>query len=81
MFHNDWTLYQLAKERERDLLRQLEHEQLVRAARSPRKPRRRLAGVSNSLGQLLINLGRRLQAGDTTPSVATASCARSGTRA
>ena len=81
MFHNDWTLYQLAKERERDLVRQLEHDRLVRLARSTHRPRGHLAGAANGLGQLLINLGGRLQAGHAERPVATASRARSSTRA
>jgi hypothetical protein len=66
MFHNDWTLLQLAKERERDLMRALEHDRLVQLARSTHaRSGRRFDGVFNGLGQLLITLGRRLQAGHT----------------
>lgn len=64
MFHNDWTYYQLAKERERDLMRKLEHGRLVKLAQSSRPRRnRRFARTFNGLGQLLITLGERLQAG------------------
>ena len=64
MFHQDWILWQLAQERQRDLMRELEHDRLVRLARSARKRHgRRFDGVLNGLGQLLITLGGRLQAG------------------
>ena len=64
MFHNDWILLQLANERERDLMRELEHKRLARLARSTRRRNgRRFDGLFNGLGQLLITLGGRLQAG------------------
>jgi hypothetical protein len=64
MIHNDWTLLQLAKERERDLMRRLEYDRLVRLARSSHRRRgRRFDRAFNGLGQLLIALGGRLQAG------------------
>ena len=63
MLENDWLLSQLAKERQRDLARELEHDQLVRLARSTHgQRRRRLAGVFAGFGRLLIALGERLQA-------------------
>jgi len=63
MFQNDWMLSKLAEERRRDLMRDLEHDRLARLARSTRKRRgRRLDGVFDGLGRLLITLGSRLQA-------------------
>jgi hypothetical protein len=62
MLDNDWFLTQLAKERQRDLARELERNRLVRLARSTHGQRRHLAGVSAGLGRLLIALGERLQA-------------------
>lgn len=63
MFHNDWTLLQLAKERQRELEQKLKHDQLVRLARSTRGRRsRRFAGVFAGLGRLLIAVGGRMQA-------------------
>ena len=34
MYHNDWMLLKLAEERQRDLMRQLEHDRLIREAES-----------------------------------------------
>jgi hypothetical protein len=63
MLEHDWFLTQLARERQRDLARELERNRLVRLARSTHgQRRRRLAGVSAGLGRLLIALGERLQA-------------------
>ena len=64
MFHNDWILLQLVKDRERDVMRGLEQGRLARLAQSSRPRRnRRFARTFNRLGQLLITLGERLQAG------------------
>lgn len=63
MFENDWILQQLARERERDLLRQLQHDRLVRQARSlPGAHGHVLVHVLDRVGQHLIHWGERLQA-------------------
>ena len=63
MFHNDWTLLQLAKERERDLVRELEHDRLIREAESSNQQRRhRLYHVLDWVGRQLVRWGARLQA-------------------
>ena len=63
MFHNDWTLLQLAKERERDLMRKLEHDQLIREAESINPPHRHtLYHVMDWVGRRLVRWGERLQA-------------------
>ena len=63
MFHNDWTLLQLAKERERDLLRQLEHDRLLREAESINPQRgHTLYHVLDWVGRHLVRWGERLQA-------------------
>ncbi len=63
MFHNDWTLLQLAKERERDLLRQLEHDRLIREAESMNHQHRHTSyHVLDWVGRQLVRWGARLQA-------------------
>jgi len=55
MFHNDWSLLQLAKERERDLMREREHDRLVRQAElmNPRQ-RHTLYHVLDWVGRQLV---------------------------
>jgi hypothetical protein len=66
MFHNDWTLLQLAKERERDLMRELEHDRLIRQAELVNHPHRHtLYHVLDWAGRQLIRWGERLQARHT----------------
>ncbi len=63
MYHNDWTLLQLAKERERDLVRKLEHDRLVREAESiNHQHSHKLYHMLDWLGRQLVHLGERLQA-------------------
>jgi hypothetical protein len=54
MFHNDWSLLQLAKERERDIVRKLEHNRLVREAELTSRPHR------HTLYHVLDWVGRQL---------------------
>jgi hypothetical protein len=62
MFHNDWTLLQLAKERERDLMRQLERDRLIREAESINHQREHTwYHVLDWVGQRLVRWGERLQ--------------------
>lgn len=62
MLDNDWLLSQIAKERQRDLVRELEQARLVRLTRSTRGRRsRRWDGLFARVGRLLIVLGGRLQ--------------------
>ena len=63
MYYNDWFLAKMAEEQRRELMRNLEHDRLVRLAQSTSTPRGNFARVSNGLGQLLIKSGGRLQAG------------------
>jgi hypothetical protein len=63
MFHNDWSLLQLAKERERDLVRELEHNRLVREAELHNRPHRHtMSHVLDWVGRQLVRWGERLQA-------------------
>jgi hypothetical protein len=63
MFHNDWTLLRLARERRNELVRQADQERLAR--RIGRKPDRVGCWFARSLdwlGWQLIMIGRRKQA-------------------
>ena len=63
MYQHDWVELQLAKERERDLMRRLEHAQLIREAESSsHRHRHRLYHVMDWVGRLLVRWGERLQA-------------------
>ena len=63
MYHNDWTFLQLAKELERDLVRKLEHDRLVREAESIDQPHRHmLYHMLDWMGRQLVRWGERLQA-------------------
>ncbi len=63
MFQNDWILSQLAQERRRDLMRQIEQDRLVRRC-NPRRPQRRhtIYHALDLLGKQLIVLGEYLRA-------------------
>jgi hypothetical protein len=69
MFQHDWILSKMAEEKQRDLMRSLEHDRLVRLAQSGLSPRSRERGrsadVATGARQLLISLNGRLQAGTT----------------
>ena len=54
MYYDDWVLAQLAQERRRDLMRQLEDDRLVRLANSGRPQR------GHSIYHVLDLIGRRL---------------------
>ena len=63
MYENDWIIMQLARERRRDLLRQLEHEKLVREAEAiPHEQGHALYHVLDRVGKYLITWGEWLQA-------------------
>ena len=63
MLHNDWSLLQLAKERERDLMRELEHDRLVRQAElMNHRQWHTLYHVLDWVGRQLVRWGERLQA-------------------
>jgi hypothetical protein len=61
MYYDDWVLAQLAQERRRDLMRQLEDDRLVRLANSGRPQRgHSIYHVLDLIGRRLIVLGERL---------------------
>jgi hypothetical protein len=63
MFHNSWTLMKIAEEQRRDLMRQLEHDRLVREAESANYPHRHTRyHVLDWVGRQLVHWGERLQA-------------------
>ncbi len=63
MFYHDWILTQLAQERRRDLMQQLEHDRLVREARSIPSPQgHTLYHMLDWMGRLLVRWDERLQA-------------------
>ncbi len=63
MYQHDWVVLQLAKERERDLMRRLEHSRLIREAELINHPHRhRLYHVLDWAGRLLVRWGEHLQA-------------------
>jgi hypothetical protein len=63
MFHNDWTLWQLAQEHQRDLERQIEQARLARLAKSTHDRRgRRFYRALGWLGRQLIVVGEHMQA-------------------
>ncbi len=63
MFENDWILRQLALERQRDLLRQIERDRLVRQARPISHQRgHTFYHVLDWTGRLLVRWGERLKA-------------------
>jgi hypothetical protein len=64
MFHNDWSLLQLAKERERDIVRKLEHNRLVREAELTSRPHRHTVyHVLDWVGRQLVRWGERCKRG------------------
>lgn len=70
MFHNDWTTRLLARERQRELMRQAEQERLARRAR--RKSGRQAQRLAGWLGRQLVTAGQRLQANSKTAMTAAA---------
>jgi hypothetical protein len=63
MYHNDYMLLKLAEERQCDLMRQLEHDQLVREAKLANHPQQHtLYHVLDWVGKQLVRCGERLQA-------------------
>jgi hypothetical protein len=63
MYQNDWMLQQIAEEQGRDLMRQFEHDRLVRQAELARHPQRHTVyHALDWLGRLLVRWGERLQA-------------------
>ena len=63
MYQHDWVVLKLVEERERDLLRQLEQDRLIREAELFNHPRRhRLYHVLDWTGRLMVRWGERLQA-------------------
>ena len=63
MYQHDWHVLKIVEERERDLLRTLEQDRLIREAEIINRPyRHRLYHVLDWLGRLLVHWGERLQA-------------------
>jgi serine/threonine protein phosphatase PrpC len=63
MYQNDWMLSKIAEERRHDLMRQLEHDRLVREAELARHPQRHmLSHMLDWVGRQLVRWGERLQA-------------------
>ena len=63
MHHNHWVLLELARERERDLVRRLKYDQLVRQAELVDHPdRHKFYHVLDWVGRQLVRGGERLQA-------------------
>ena len=63
MYNHDWILLELAKERERDLVRKLEHDRLIQEARLVNHPHSHtLYHMLDWLGRQLVHWGEGLQA-------------------
>jgi hypothetical protein len=63
MYQNDWMLARLAAERQRDLVRQLEHDRLVRQAElAIHSQRHTMYHMLAWTGRQLVRWGERLQA-------------------
>ncbi len=63
MYQHDWVVLQLAKERERDLMRRLEHSRLIREAELINHPHRHaLYHALDWVGRQLVRWGEGLQA-------------------
>jgi hypothetical protein len=63
MYHNDYLLSKLAEERRRDLMRQLEHNRLIREAKLSNHPQQHtLSHGLDWVGRQLVRWGERLQA-------------------
>ena len=62
MYENDWMLWQLAQERQRDLLRQIERERLVRQAQLGRPQGHAFYHLLDWTGRRLVRWGEHLQA-------------------
>ena len=62
MYHNDYQLLKLAEERQRDLMRQLEHDRLIREAEfASQLQRHMMSHVLDWAGRQLVRWGERLQ--------------------
>ena len=62
MYHNDYQLLKLAEERRRDLMRQLEHDRLIREAEFASHPQRHMMShMLDWAGRQLVSWGERLQ--------------------
>jgi hypothetical protein len=67
MYHNDYLLLKLAEERQRDLMRQLEHDRLIREAELSSHPHQHMVyHMSDWAGRQLVRWGERLQARHAT---------------
>ena len=63
MYQNDWMLSKMAEVRRHDLMRQLEHDRLIRQAEFTNHPHwHRLYHVLDWAGRQLVRWGERLQA-------------------
>jgi hypothetical protein len=63
MYHNDYMLLRLAEERQRDLMRELEHDRLVREAkRANHAQPHKVYHMLDWVGRQLVRWGERLQA-------------------
>jgi hypothetical protein len=63
MYQNDWMLLKIAEERQRDLMRQLERDRLIRQADLVNRPHRHtLYHVLDWMGRHMVRWGERLQA-------------------
>ena len=63
MYHNDYLLLKLAEERQRDLMRQLEYDRLIREAELSGHPHRHMVyHMLDWVGRQLVRWGERLQA-------------------
>lgn len=63
MYQNDWMLSKFAEERQRDLVRRVEHDRLIREARQATYPRQHMVyHLFAWVGRHLVRWGERLQA-------------------
>jgi len=63
MFYNEWMLEQLAQEHRRDLMRQLEHDRLIREAEPiGQQQGHRLVHLLDWIGRRMVCWGERMQA-------------------
>jgi hypothetical protein len=63
MYYNDWMFMRIAEERRRDLMRELEHERLVRQVELANHPQRhQVYHGLDWVGRQLVHWGEHLQA-------------------
>jgi hypothetical protein len=63
MYHNDWLLLKIAEEQRRDLMRQLEHDRLIRQVELANHPQRhKVDHILDWMGRQMIRWGVYLQA-------------------